>query len=300
LHDCQRRPRRAKLRAVSQPSQDLQGRTFVITGASSGIGKTAAHAVAARGARVVMLNRSAEKSAPVVDEIKAATGNPAVEVAVVDLADLASVRDCARGLLARDLPIHCLVNNAGLAGLRGVTRQGFEVGFGTNHLGHFLLTTLLLDRLKASAPTRVVTVSSEAHYRPKRWEWEPLQQSTKTTTAFHEYGVSKLANVLFTRELARRTAGTGITTYALHPGVVATDVWRQIPRPFSSIAKLFMRSSEDGAKTTLHCATAPELAGVSGRYYDNERERKPSPLALDDELARELWDKSEQWTAAFR
>jgi retinol dehydrogenase-12 len=300
MADCDRRPPRAKLRAVSQPSQDLQGRTFVITGASSGIGKTAAHAVAARGARVVMLNRSADKSAPVIEEIKAATGNPAIELAVVDLADLVSVRDCARALLARDLPIHCLINNAGLAGLRGVTKQGFEVGFGTNHLGHFLLTTLLLERLTASAPARVVTVSSEAHYRPKRWEWEPLQQPTRTTTAFHEYGVSKLANVLFTRELARRTAGTGVTTYALHPGVVATDVWRQIPRPFSSLAKLFMRSSEDGAKTTLYCATAPELAGASGLYYDNERERKAGKLALDDGLARELWDKSEAWTAAYR
>jgi retinol dehydrogenase-12 len=285
---------------VSQPIPDLQGRTFVVTGANSGIGRTATQALAARGARVLMLCRSVDKSVPVVEAIKAATGNAAIELIPVDLADLASVRDCARGLLARDLPIHCLVNNAGLAGLRGVTKQGFEVGFGTNHLGHFLLTTLLLDRLKASAPARVVTVSSEAHYRPKRWEWEPLQQPTKTRTAFHEYGVSKLANVLFTRELARRTEGTGITTYALHPGVVATDVWRRIPRPISTIAKLFMRSSEDGAKTTLYCATAPELATVSGRYYDNERERKPSQLALDDGLARELWAKSEQWTAAFR
>jgi retinol dehydrogenase-12 len=285
---------------VSQPIPDLQGRTFVVTGANSGIGRTATQALAARGARVLMLCRSVDKSVPVVEAIKAATGNGAVELIPVDLADLASVRDCARGLLARDLPIHGLINNAGLAGLRGVTKQGFEVGFGTNHLGHFLLTTLLLDRLKASAPARVVTVSSEAHYRPKRWEWEPLQQPTKTRTAFHEYGVSKLANVLFTRELARRTEGTGITTYALHPGVVATDVWRRIPRPISTIAKLFMRSSEDGAKTTLYCATAPELATVSGRYYDNERERTPGKLALDDGLARELWEKSEQWTAAFR
>jgi retinol dehydrogenase 12 len=285
---------------VSQPIPDLQGRTFVVTGANSGIGRTATQALAARGARVLMLCRSVDKSVPVVEAIKAATGNGAIELIPVDLADLASVRDCARGLLARDLPIHGLINNAGLAGLRGVTKQGFEVGFGTNHLGHFLLTTLLLDRLKASAPARVVTVSSEAHYRPKRWEWEPLQQPTKTRTAFHEYGVSKLANVLFTRELARRTEGTGITTYALHPGVVATDVWRRIPRPISTIAKLFMRSSEDGAKTTLYCATAPELATVSGRYYDNERERKASKLALDDGLARELWERSEQWTAAFR
>jgi NAD(P)-dependent dehydrogenase (short-subunit alcohol dehydrogenase family) len=285
---------------VSQPIPDLQGRTFVVTGANSGIGRTATQALAARGARVLMLCRSVDKSVPVVEAIKAATGNGAVELIPVDLADLASVRDCARGLLARDLPIHGLINNAGLAGLRGVTKQGFEVGFGTNHLGHFLLTSLLLDRLTASAPARVVTVSSEAHYRPKRWEWEPLQQPTKTRTAFHEYGVSKLANVLFTRELARRTEGTGITTYALHPGVVATDVWRRIPRPISTIAKLFMRSSEDGAKTTLYCATAPELATVTGRYYDNERERTPSKLALDDGLARELWAKSEQWTAAFR
>ncbi len=282
------------------PSQDLQGRTYLVTGANSGIGKVAAQAYAARGGRVLMLCRSIEKATPVFDEIRAATGNTDVELIPLDLSNLASVRDCARGILARDLPIHGLIHNAGIAGPRGVTAQGFEIGFGTNHLGHFLLTTLLLERLIASAPARVVTVSSEAHYKPKRWEWEPLQKTTRSTTGFHEYGVSKLANVLFTRELARRTAGTGVTTYTLHPGVVATDVWRRIPRPLSSLAKLFMRSSEDGARTTIYCATSPAVAGHSGRYYQDEREKKPSRLSEDDALARELWERSEAWTADFR
>jgi retinol dehydrogenase 12 len=280
-------------------TQDLQGRTFLVTGANTGIGKVAAHDFAARGARVLLLCRSAEKTAPAVDEIRAATGNSAVEFVQVDLADLTSVRDCARGLLARDLPIHALINNAGLAGQRGLTAQGFEIAFGTNHLGHFLLTQLLLERIRASGPARIVNVSSKGHYRPSRLDFEALQQPTRTRVALHEYCISKLCNVLFTSELARRLDGTGVTTYSLHPGVVATDVWRRIPAPFRSVAKLFMRSSQDGARTTVYCATSPEVRGASGRYYDECREKQPSKLAQDPELAAELWRRSEAWVAPY-
>lgn len=285
---------------MTHTTQDLTGRTYLVTGANSGIGKVTAHDFASRGARVLLLCRSADKTTPVVEEIKRTTGNSAVEFVSLDLADLESVRDCARGLLARDLPIHGLINNAGLAGARGLTKQGFEIAFGTNHLGHFLLTELLLPRIKATAPARIVNVSSKGHYRPSALDWTALRENTRTQVALHEYCISKLCNVLHARELARRLAGTGVTTYSLHPGVVATDVWRRIPWPFASIAKMFMTSEADGARTTIYCATSPEVAAQSGLYYDDSKEKKPSKLALDDALAAELWKRSEEWVAAYR
>jgi len=280
--------------------QDLKGRTYLITGANSGIGKVTAVELARRGARTLLLCRSADKTAPVIDEIRAATGRDAAEFVPLDLADLASVRDCAKAVLARDLPIHGLINNAGLAGHRAVTKQGFEMTFGTNHLGHFLLTVLLLDRIKQSAPARIVNVSSVANYAPKAIDWEALRQVTKTRTGLDEYKVSKLCNVLFTVELARRLDGTGVTTYALHPGVVATNVWRRIPWPLGKIASLFMLSSEEGAQTTIYCAASPEVATQSGRYYEECKEKRPNRLADDAALTAELWKRSEEWTADYR
>jgi retinol dehydrogenase 12 len=207
------------------------------------------------------------------------------------------VRACAKALLERELPIHGLINNAGLAGQRGLTRDGFEIQFGTNHLGHYLLTRLLLDRIIESGPARIINVSSEAHYRPKQLDWDVLRKKTRTITAMREYQVSKLANVLFTKELARRLEGTKVTTYAVHPGVVATDVWRRVPGPVRWAIKKFMITPEEGAQASLRCATAPELAGETGRYYDvGGEERPPSRLAEDAALAAELWRRSAEWT----
>jgi NAD(P)-dependent dehydrogenase (short-subunit alcohol dehydrogenase family) len=247
---------------------------------------------------VVLACRSPEKAEPALAQIRAEVPGAEVELLPLDLASLASVRRSAEAFLARDLPLHVLVNNAGLAGQRGVTEDGFEMTFGVNHLGHFLFTLLLLPRLVASAPARIVNVSSKAHYDAKGIDFGRLRESTRTTTGLAEYAVSKLANVLFTRELARRLEGTGVTTYALHPGVVATDVWRRIPFPFDALMKAFMISPEKGAETTLHCATSPALAKESGRYYDACKEKRPSDRALDDALARELWAKSLEWTGA--
>jgi retinol dehydrogenase-12 len=277
--------------------RDLENKTFIVTGASSGIGKITARELAKRGAHVIVACRSVAKAQPVVDELVRETANKQIELVELDLGDLASVRRCAEQLLARNIPIHGLVNNAGLAGQQGMTKDGFEIQFGTNHLGHYLFTRLLLDRIKASGPARIVNVASQSHYSPKRIDWAALRKPTKTTTALREYGVSKLANVLFTKELARRLEGSAVTTYALHPGVVATDVWRRIPKPFRWLAKRFMITPEQGAQTTLRCATAPELATETGRYYDKDgREKRPSRLADDVELARELWSKSAEWT----
>ena len=278
-------------------TDDLANKTFIVTGANTGIGKITARELARRGARVILACRSRDKTQPVIDEIVRDTGNKNVEFVELDLGDLASVRRCAEDILARKIPIHGLVNNAGLAGQRGTTKDGFEIQFGTNHLGHYLFTRLLLDRIKQSGPARIVNVASEAHYSPKGIDWAALRAPTKTTTAMREYGVSKLANVLFAKELARRLEGTGVTTYALHPGVVATDVWRRVPRPIAWVMKKFMWTPEQGAQTSLRCATAAELANQSGRYYDKTgEERKPNKLAEDPELAKQLWVKSAEWT----
>jgi NAD(P)-dependent dehydrogenase (short-subunit alcohol dehydrogenase family) len=204
------------------------------------------------------------------------------------------VRACAEQFLARDEPLHVLVNNAGLAGLRGMTQSGFEVTFGTNHVGPFLLTALLLDRLKQSAPARIVNVSSEGHYRAPGIDFEAVREPTKTRTGFPEYCVSKLANVLHAQELSRLLDGAGVTTYSLHPGAVASDVWRRVPWPVRQLIKLRMISTEDGAKTSLYCATAPELAEESGNYYDNCARKQPAETATK-ELAAELWARSSDW-----
>lgn len=277
--------------------RDQRGRVFVVTGANAGIGRVTAAELARRGAHVVLACRSEARARPVVDAIRREAGSSSVELLLLDLADQRSVRAAAAELLARGLPLHGLVDNAGLAGRRGQTREGFELAFGTNHLGHFLLTTLLLPRLRESAPARVVTVASNAHFAARGIDWEAIRRPTASLTGLDEYAVSKLANVLFTRELARREAGSGVTAYAVHPGMVASDVWRNVPWGVRHVFKLFLRSPERGAATTLHCATSPEVASHSGRYYEECHERRPSKLAEDDALALELWRRSEAWTS---
>ena len=275
--------------------QALAGRVALVTGANTGIGRITARELARQGAQVFIACRSAERAQPVVDEIRAIPGAGAVELLPLDLGDFASVRRCAQAFLDRGLPLHLLINNAGLAGARGATASGFELAFGTNHMGHFLLTQLLLDRLKASAPARVVTVASKAHYRAPGIDWNAVRQPTKSSTGLPEYGVSKLANVAFSAELARRLAGSGVTAYSLHPGVVASDVWRSVPWPLRSLIKLMMISPEQGAATTLHCATSAEAGRESGLYYDRSRPKQPSAVAQDAALAAQLWKRSEDW-----
>jgi retinol dehydrogenase-12 len=278
-------------------AKDLSGRTMLITGANTGIGRTAALALAARGARLYLTARSKDKLEPVLAEIRAA-GNDEVFFLPLELSDLDSVRACAKQFLETGEKLHVLINNAGFAGHGGVTKQGFELVFGVNHLGHFLFTELLLDRLKESAPSRIVIVSSDSHRTVKKLDWDALRKPTANITSLPEYGVSKLCNVLHGKELAERLKGTGVTTYSLHPGTVATDAWRDMPWPIRPIAKLFMRTAEEGALTTIYCATSPDVAEHSGRYYTNERERKPTDLACDPALAQELYRRSVEWTAA--
>lgn len=279
-------------------SEELRGRTIVVTGANTGIGRATAAVLAGRGATLVLAGRSAEKTLPVVEALKAESGNDAITFSALALDDLAFVRRSANELLTKHDRIDVLINNAGLAGVRGQTKDGFEIAFGTNHLGPFLYTQLLLPALRKAEQGRVVDVASRAHWDAKRIPWETLRQPTVSMTGLPEYAVSKLANVLHAAELARREAGkSAVTTYSLHPGVVGSDVWRGVPWPFRNLIKLFMLSNEEGAKTSLYCATEPSLATSSGRYYRKSREATTSKVAQDDALARELWARSEEWTS---
>jgi NAD(P)-dependent dehydrogenase (short-subunit alcohol dehydrogenase family) len=284
---------------MASSERDLLDRTYVVTGANTGIGKETVRGLAARGARVVLAARSADKTRPVIEELARATGNDRLEFLALDLGSLAAVRTAAAELLAKDLPIHGLVNNAGIAGVRGTTTDGFELAFGTNHVGHFLFTTLLLDRIRSSGKARIVNVSSASHYSAKGIDWEVVRKPTRSTTGMAEYGVSKLANVLFTRELARRVPASEVTCYSLHPGVIASDIWqRRVPKFLAAIPKLFMKSTADGARTSLYCAASPACAGENGLYYTDSKVKQPSRAAQDDQLAAELWRRSEAWVAS--
>ncbi len=272
---------------------ELSGRTVLVTGANTGIGLATARSLAARGARVHVACRSAQKGKAAVADIIAGTGNQDVSFLQLDLADLASVRAGAQAFLATGEPLHVLINNAGIGGQRGLTKDGFELIFGVNHLGHFAFTMALLDCLTASK-ARIVNVASDAHYQARGIDFGLLRRRTRAITGLPEYAVSKLCNVLFTQELARRLAGTGVTAYALHPGVVASDIWRRVPWPVRPLITRRMLTVEQGAETSLYCATSPEVAGESGQYYDQCKVREPSPVATQ-ELGERLWAKSESW-----
>ncbi len=278
----------------------MAGKTVVVTGANSGIGKATAAALAGAGARTVLTARSETSGREAVADIRRSTGSDDVELVVFDLADLDSVRRGAADLLERCDRIDVLVNNAGLIlSERTETKDGFEGTFGINHLGPFLLTTLLLDRIIASAPARIVNVSSTAHRSARRGlDFDDLQ-STKRYTGMQAYGRSKLANILFTTELARRLEGTGVTANAVHPGTVATGFARDgdANGVFAfgvKVIKPFVLTPEKGARTSIYVASSPEVAGVTGGYFVKCRQTKPSGAALDEAAAAQLWAASEQ------
>jgi len=271
------------------------GQVALITGGNIGIGRVTAIELAKKGYQVVIAGRSLERTQPVLDHIASLSLNKPALFLNLDLASLASVRACAQKFIQLNLPLHMLINNAGVAGLRGLTQDGFEMTFGINHLGHFLLTQLLLDKLQTSGPSRVVTVSSRAHKRTAGIDWNALRQPTHSWTGINEYAVSKLANLLFSAELAKRVQGTSVSTYSLHPGVVDTEIWRALPdwaRPLLRLRGFL--TPEQGALTTLHCALhAPQQE--SGLYYADSQPKQPAALGQNSELAKELWKRSEAW-----
>jgi retinol dehydrogenase-12 len=282
---------------MANTDRDLAGLFVVITGANTGIGRATAAELGRRGAGLVLACRSEKRTRPILDEIRA-QGSGDAEFIDLDLAAFASVRACAARITELGRPVDRLINNAGLAGHRGTTKDGFELAFGTNHLGHFLLTMLLVPTLRAAARARIVNVASQAHYDAPGIDFDAVCKSTRSITGLREYAVSKLANVLFTRELARRIGPSGIHSYSLHPGVVASDAWRRVPWPVRPFIKRGMLSNEEGARTTIYCATAHEVEGDDGLYYDVCRTKEPSAPAHDAELARRLWERSASWTAA--
>lgn len=278
-------------------SKPLLGKVALVTGANTGIGRVTARTLALEGAEVFLACRSEEKTKAALEEIATLSqGHAKVHYLPLDLGDLDSVRRCAEQFLAYGLPLNILICNAGLAGQKGMTASGFELTFGTCHVGHFLLTTLLLERMKTSSPARVVVVSSKAHQRAPGINFSEVRQPTSSMTGFKEYSVAKLANLLFTKELARRLEGTDVWTYALHPGVVASDVWRSIPWPLRALLKRFMITNEEGAATSLYCAMSPKVAGETGLYYENCKIKAPTAVACDAALAAKLWSASEAWT----
>jgi len=271
------------------------GQVALITGANTGIGRVTALMLAREGVQVFLACKSEEKTQNVIDQIHQETGRPLATWLPLDLADMASIRRCAELFLATDLHLNLLINNAGLGGLKGLTQDGFEMAFGVNHLGHFLLTHLLMPRLKISKPARIVTVASRAHRLARRIDWHKLRQPTASFGGIQEYAVSKLCNILFSAELSMKLTDNGLSTYAVHPGVVASDFWRTVPAFFRPIAKLrALKTPEEGAQTTLYCAMDAPLT-ETGLYYSDSKVAIPTALAQDMALAAELWQKSLAW-----
>lgn len=270
-------------------------RTAVVTGGNSGIGLETARELVRRGFAVIVTGRNE-------DGLRAAAQETGAAYRVADFASFADVRALAQSLNAEPR-IDVLVNNVGVSlSRRQVTRDGIEAMLQVNHLSHFLLTNLLLDKLKVSAPARIVTVSSRMHYRARDFGFDDFQFARSYGVA-KAYARTKLYNVLFTRELARRLAGTGVTANALHPGLIRTQIGRG--GDLSGLASIVWpllqryrgRPAEEGARVPVHLAVAPELEGVTGRYFSTDlKAREPSPLALDDAAARKLWEMSARLT----
>ncbi|XP_067298271.1 retinol dehydrogenase 11 [Pseudorasbora parva] len=283
---------------VCRSKARLDGKTVLITGANTGIGKETAVDMAQRGARVILACRDMGRANKAADEIRKRSGNGNVVVKRLDLASLQSVRALAKDVQQNEERLDILINNAGIMMCpQWQTKDGFEMQFGVNHLGHFLLTNLLLDLLKKSTPSRVVNVSSLAHEKGEIYfddinlekDYEPQKS----------YRQSKLANVLFTRELAARLKGTGVTTYSLHPGVIRTELGRHFLAVLPLWKKLlllpiifFVKTPWQGSQTTIYCAVDESLQNTSGLYYSDCAPKEAAPQGRDDAAAQRLWDLS--------
>ncbi len=290
--------------AQSSP-MNRQERVCVVTGANTGIGLETARGLAEQGARVIICARDEAKGEGAVEDVRQSTGNSSVELCVFDLASLASVRRGAEELLERCPKAHVLVNNAGLIlGDRRITEDGFEATIGINHFGPFLLTSLLASRLRECAPARIVNVSSTAHRAA--WaglDFDDLHYADKPYSSFGAYAGSKLANIYFTKALAKRLAGSGVTANALHPGVIRSGFARDGDTQgfFAALVKIgtpFMSSTKTGAQTSLYLASSSEVEGVSGEYFARCKVKRPTKVARDEAAAERLWQISVEATGA--
>ncbi|XP_024911056.1 dehydrogenase/reductase SDR family member 13b.1 [Cynoglossus semilaevis] len=283
----------------------LEGKTAIVTGGNTGIGKATALQLAKRGARVILACRNKEKAEMAVYDIRRESSNNQVLFMHLDLSSLKSVQCFAETFLETEPRLDILINNAGVMG-PGRSEDSFGLAFGVNHLGHFLLTNLLLERLQRCGPSRVVTVAALLHRFgtidfPLLSSVKDLVSGDSTWHSIQAYCNSKLCNVLFTRELANRLEGTSVTCYSLHPGVVYTELCRSLPFWLQllvmPIAKLFFMDPEGGSQTTLHCAVQEGLEPLSGRYFSNCAVQEACVRGRDDALAKKLWEVSERLAA---
>jgi len=285
------------------PLSSMSGKICVVTGANSGIGKETALGLAQMGARVVMACRNAEKGKAALEEIRRESGSSQVDLLLADMSSQASVRVLAEQIQRKYPRLDVLVNNAGGGAPGSIpSADGIEMTLATNHLGPALLTLLLLDLLKASAPSRIVNVSSSVAQRPARLDMNDLQFQRRKYRVTAAYAQSKLLMNAFTFELARRLAGTGVTANCLHPGVVATNIWSANPPPLIvklilAVVKPFMLNSKQGAAVSLYLATSPEAAQVSGEYFVKSKPAKSNPLSRDPKLMAEVWLWTEKMTS---
>ncbi|XP_077995638.1 retinol dehydrogenase 12-like [Glandiceps talaboti] len=278
----------------------LDGKTVIITGANSGIGKQTAFELARRGARVILACRNKEKGAIVADEITAETGNDDVLCMHCDLASLQSVRYFAQEFCNSEERLDILINNAGLLKDHELTEDGYDIVFSSNYLGHFLLTNLLMDKLKENGSSRVINISSDM-YMFGKINLNNLGANTDRTKA---YSNSKLCNILFTHQLAKVLKGTGVSTFSLHPGIIDSDLkrnwygWLRTIAPLVTL--LFFKPVQEGIHTPLHCALAPNLEKHSGKYFKGCKPRWVLPFAKDDVVAKRLWEESERMVGFTR
>ncbi|XP_051966790.1 dehydrogenase/reductase SDR family member 13-like [Xyrauchen texanus] len=290
------------LGARCKSKEKLHGKTVIVTGSNTGIGMATAVDLARRGARVILACRNQIRGEAAVDVVKRESGRKNVVFMQLDLASLKSVRAFAEIFLKTEKRLDILINNAGVY-MQGTTEDGLGLMFGVNHIGHFLLTNLLLDRMKACAPSRIVTVSAYLH-NFGNLDFDCLHTHKEFGVGesgmdvFWIYSHSKLCNVLFTHELAKRLQGTNVTCYSLNPGFISTELARNTNKMFrrlllKPIAALFFKDVQSGAQTTLHCALQEGIESLSGRYFSNCAVQKVKAKAKDDALARKLWEVSE-------
>jgi len=274
---------------------NMHGKICLVTGATNGIGKATAQALAQMGATVVIVGRNAPRTAQVVEELRAASDSEYVDSLLADLSSKEEIWRLADEFKSKYQQLHVLLNNAGgTFATRLLSVDGIEMTFALNHLAYFLLSNLLLDTLKASAPARIINVSSDAHSRGKI-DFDNLQGEL-SYSSFGPYGNSKLANILFTTELAHRLEGTGVTVNALHPGLTSTGFGRNNPgllmKIMGAVIPLIARSPEKGARTSIYLASSPEVQSVTGKYFVDCKVTQPAPQAADSTVAKRLWDVS--------
>lgn len=273
----------------------MQKKVCLITGATSGVGKATAHALAASGATTILVARNEKLGGEVLQEITTKTGNRDCGLLIADLSDQASVRKLADTFLSRYDKLNLLVNNAGLAmKKRTLSSDGIEMTFAVNHLAYFMLTNLLLEKLKQSAPSHIINVSSEAH-RNVIFDFDNLQ-GEKKFSGFGAYSITKLCNVLFSYELAKKLQGTGVTVNAVHPGYLNTGIFRETPGYFRLLVRLTAGRPQKGADAILHVAELAERNHISGKYFSGQKEARSSGISYDTAAAERLWRLSEKLT----